>query len=118
MLGIQQRGHNHVQTHGLTLLRCTGHQEVRRIGQVEHLYLLGDGIADGHRKFRLGTAEGIVVEHGLQRHDGRPVVGHLDSHGVLQGNHAYALGIQRHSNIFLQTLDGRDLHAGSRIYLI
>ena len=59
MLGIQQRSHYHIQAHGLTLLGGTGHQQVRGIGQVEHLHLLGDGVADGDRQFCLAAAEGL-----------------------------------------------------------
>ena len=111
VLGIEQGGHNHVQAHGLTLLGGTGHQEVRGIGQVEDLHLLGNGVADSYRQLSLAFAEGGVVQKGFERHDGGHVVGHLDAHGIRQGGDSHAPGAQAYADVFLQLLDGGDLHA-------
>ena len=113
MLAVQERGHDDVEAHGLALLGGAGDQQVRRVGEVEHADLLGDRVADGDRQVGFAAAEGLVVEQGLQRHDGGVVVGHLDADGVGQGHDAHALGVQRQGDVLLEFLDIGNLHARS-----
>ena len=68
VLGVKQRCHNYVKAHGFTLLGGAGHKEVRGIGKVKDLHLLGNGVANSHGKFGLGVTERGVVEKSLQRH--------------------------------------------------
>ena len=82
MLCVKQGCHYYVKTHGFTLLGGTGHKEVRGIGKVKHLHLLGNGVTNCHGKFGLGVTERGVVDKSLQGHNRSLVVGNLDTHGV------------------------------------
>ena len=115
VLAVQQRRHDHVQADGLALLRRTCDEEVRCVGEVEDLDLLGDGIADRDRQVGFAFPEGGIVEQGLQGDDRGLVVGHFDADGIRQGHDADAPCIEGHRDILLQALDRRDLHAGGGI---
>ena len=112
MLAVEQRSHDDVEAHALALFGGTGDEQVRGVCQVEHLHFLGDGVADGDRKFVFAVAERVVVEEVAQRHYALLFVGDLDTHGVGQGDHANAAGLEAQGYVFLKLLDFRNLHAG------
>ena len=92
---------------------------MRRIGKVEHLDLLGDGHADGHRQVSLGIAELVIIEQGLQRHHRRIIVRHLKSHGIRQHHDSDSpAGVQCHCKFLGEVGDGGDFHARRRIDLV
>ncbi len=105
MLGIEQRGDYHVESHGLSLLRGSGDQKMRSLSEVEDLDIPRDGAADCDRKLRLGFAEGIVVEHRLERHYGRLAVRNLDSDGIVKFHDAHALRPEGDSDVVLHGPD-------------
>ena len=57
MLCIQEGCDDHIESHRLTLLCSAGNKKVRCICKVKGLHLLGDGISDSDRKFRLAVSE-------------------------------------------------------------
>ena len=105
MLGIEQGRHYHIKTHGLTLLRGTRNEKVWSLREVKHLNVPRYCAAYGNRQFGLSVAEGVVVEHGLERHYGRLAVGNLDSDGIVKFHDTNSLCAERDSDIALHCLD-------------
>ncbi len=101
VLGIQQRGHDHVQPHGFALSCRAGDEQMRRIRQIEDFDFLGDGVADGDRKFRLAFPVGRVVQDRLEGHHGRLVVGDFDADRISKGDNSHALGMQIDTDVIL-----------------
>ena len=91
---------------------------MRGVGKVEHLHLLGDGIAYCDREFVFAAPEIVAVEEVAERHDARSVVGDLDAHGVGQGDDANAAGLEAQGDVFLKLLDFGDLDARGRSDLV
>ena len=91
---------------------------MRRVGEVEDLDLLGDGIAYGHGEVVGAVAVGLVVEQILQRHYGRIVIGHFDAHRVAQGHDPDALSVEGKGDVLLQLLDVGNLDARGGIHLV
>ena len=118
MLRIQEGRNDHVETHGFTLLGCTGHQQVRRVRQVKDLDLLGNRVTDGHGQLRLALPISRIVEQFLERNHGGDVVGDLDAYRIGERYDADAPGIHRDGDIFLQAPDGGNLHTGGREHLV
>ena len=47
VLAVKQRGDDGIQSHRLTLTRGTSHEDMRHLGQVEDVGLIGNGLTDG-----------------------------------------------------------------------
>ncbi len=105
MLGIQERRHYHIQSYGLALLCRSGNKEVRCISKVKNLDPLGNRISYGYRKLRLALTESGIIEHRLERHNGRRAVGHLNSDAIRQRHYTHPLGIQCHGYLPVQILN-------------
>ena len=118
MLGVQEGCYQHVESDGLALLGGACHEQVRSVGQVEHLHLLGDGAADGDGQFGLAVAESLVIEEALQRNYRRLVVGHFYADGVGQGNDTHSAGVQGHGYVVLETADVGYLDARGGVDLV
>ena len=89
MLCEEQRSDDGVQADRLTSTGGTCNEQVRHLGKVHEERLAGDGDAEGYGQVHLGALLNELrrIEHGLQRHDARMFVGHLDAYGVGEGEH-------------------------------
>ena len=115
MFLVEQRGDDGVQTHGLTLTRGTGHQQVGHLGEIHHEHLVGDGLSQGYGEFEGGFLEFPRIEDALHRHDARVLVGHFDTDGALAGDGRYDADAERGERqgyIVLEVADFVDAHAG------
>ena len=86
MLFIEQRGDDGIETYRLTLSCCTSHQKVRRLCQVEHKDLVGDGLTQRTRQFHGCFLELLGIENRLHRHDIGFGIRNLNTDGALAGN--------------------------------
>ena len=91
---------------------------MRSIGKVEGLHLLGNGISYRYRKLCLAVTEGLVVEHRLQRNDGRSVVRNLDSDTVRQCDDSHSACSKSHGYLPVEILDCGHAHTGRRNHLV
>ena len=89
-----------------------------RIRKVENFYLLGNCVSDGNRELILGFNEGGILQEGLQRHNRRLVIRHLDTYRIREGHYSHTTRIKGHCDIFLEVLDRSNLDSRSRIDLI
>ena len=114
VLAVEQRGDDGVQPHGLTLSRGARHQQVRHLGQVEHVILVLDRTADHHRELGLRLLETQRTHGGVHRHHLLVAVGHLDADGSLAGDRGDDADTQRLEalgDVVFEPLDLRDLDA-------
>ena len=121
VLLVEQRGEDGVQTYRFSLSRGTGHQQVGRLGQVEHEHLVGDGLAHGAGQVHRGLLEFLRVQNALHRHDALLGVGHLYADGALAGDggyDAYAQRLQVQRDVVFQSTYLRDAHAWGGFQLI
>ena len=111
---VQQRSDDGIDGYRLTGTRCTGHQQVGRLGQVEHKDLVGDGSSVGDRQTHLLLLlETLGGDDGVHRDDLRLLVGHFDTDSALAGNggnDTNAHRRERQHDIVLQRLNLRHTH--------
>ena len=115
MLLVEERREDDVQADRLTLTRCTGHEQVRHLGEVGHEDFVGDGLAQGHRQFVVGLLELAAVQDAFHRYHLRLGVRHFDADGALAGdgcNDADAEGAEAEGNVVFQIANRADADAG------
>ena len=86
--GLEQHGQQHgVHAHGLTGTGGTRHQQVGHFGQISHHRVTGDILAQRHGQGRRCLVEHLCADH-FGKADHFPLlVGNLNPHGGLAGNH-------------------------------
>ena len=122
MLLVEQRRDDGVDGHGLTLSRCTGHKQVRRLGEVEHKDIVRDGSSQRHGQTHLRVLlEFLRSNHGVHRHDLRVDVRHLDADRTFSGHRRDDTDAdcrERHHDIVLQVLYLGDAHSRLRHHFV
>ena len=85
MLLVEERGDDGVQTNGLTLTGGTCHEEVGHLAEVEHEYLIRDGLADSYGQLIGRLLELAAVDDRVHRHHLRIGIGNLYTDSALAG---------------------------------
>ena len=101
--------------------RSTGHEQVGRLGQVEHKHLVGNRLTDGTGQFHLRLLELLRIEDRFHRYRRRLGIRNLDTHRTLAGHRrddTNAEGCQRQGDIVLQILHLLDSYALSQRDLV
>ena len=91
------------------------------LGQIKHVGLVGDGLADGTRQGVFVVLELLRSKHALHGDGLRLLVRHFDTDGSLagdRGDNADAQGGQTQGDIILQILDLGNTYTGCRNNLI
>ena len=115
MLLVEQRGDDGIQAYRLALARCTSHEEVGGLGEVEGEHLVRDSLTKSNRKVELRLLEGARSDTIAHRDGLQVVVGHLDTDGRLSGYRSddtdTRLRGYRHGDFIAQVLHAANLRA-------
>ncbi len=118
---VQKRGYNGIQPDRLSLPRGSCHQEVRHFAEVEHEYLVRDGLAQHNRQVVFRLLELTRRDNGLHRHNLRVFVRHFNAYRSFarhRRNDTYAEGREVKRNVVFQILYLRDSHSRVWDYLV
>ena len=122
MFLVQERSDDSVDGNGLTGSGSTRHKQVRRLGEVEHEYLVGDRSSVGYRQTHLLLVlESFGRQHGVHGHGLRLLVRHFNTDGSFARHRRDDTDTCRregHHDIVLQRLYLRYTHTGFRHYFI
>ena len=111
---VEQRRYDAVKAHRFTHAGGSGHQQVGRLGEVGHVYLVGDGGAHRHGKVCGGVHVGVARQYLANAYYLRLAVWHFHTYGAFAGNRGYdtdAECLEAHGHVVAEFFDFGDSDA-------